>query len=323
MTLKTKPTFDQLKDRIAQRISENRVSEGPGNLGRLTIRLSSNVTRTFRAHWTGYRLAYPDEVIVMMAEMNDGSFYSEAYISLTQASFVLAFRSKPPAVRGTGGPRPDDKFASEQSVQIALEHRRKTIEMGDIRDEEIIRYEDFDDPAEAVDAFFNYTNFYCLKSISAEWADVGYEADPSVGWTKDEISLATVPIDAAIDEGLKRSDIIWLTVDTDKSQRPTPCWFVYTKDKRLFVLSGEREQRLPGGDKIRNARVVTRWKGRDARMSEFDASVRVITPADRDEYFEIGELLVNKRQSATGTATENIERWMKQGVVILELTPRS
>lgn len=321
MTKTKQVDLDEIKDRIAQRLSEHRVTEGSGAKGTLEISLQKGVTRTFRAHWTGYKLFYPGQTLCLQAKLADGSFYSEAYISTEQPSFVLAFRSKPHSVRGTGAERPDDKFASKQAIEIALENRRMQIEAGLVPDEEIIRYEDLDDPVEAVDAFFNYTMFYCFKATDIDWSEMGYKLDPSLGWDTDAAAIASLPIDAAIAEGLKRSDILWVAPDTDPSGRPTPCWFLYTKEQRLFILSGEKEQTLPDAQRIRNLRVFTRWKGRDARMAEFDAAVKVIGPTD-PEYDTVGEQMINKRQSVTGSHDEVLTRWKASGVVILELTPR-
>ena len=314
--------MDLLKARIAHRLADNRIGPGPGQIGNLTFALSRGASRTFKAHWTGFRILYPTWTILMRAELHDGRFWTEGYISPTQASWVLAFRKDAAPARGTGGPRPDDKFASDASYQASYKFRQDLMDQGVIQPEEIIRYEDSDSPEEAIDQFFNYTSFYILKSIDASWSQFGYFADPSIGWDSEETQIAALPIDSAIDEGLKRSDIIWVTVDSDPSQTPVPSWFIYTKEKRLFVLSAEENQRIPNAERAISAHVVARWKGRDARIADFDAAVRVISGKDADEFAEIGELLVNKRQSVLGSAEENIKRWMRDGV-ILELTPRS
>ena len=67
--------------------------------------------------------------------------------------------------------------------------------------------------------------------------------------------------------------------------------------------------------------MAVRWKGRDARLVDFEAAVRVIGPDRQDEFEEIGQLLVGKRQSVQGSVDDVIRRWMAQGV-ILELSPR-
>jgi hypothetical protein len=158
-----------------------------------------------------------------------------------------------------------------------------------------------------------------LKAIDASWDQIGYSVDPSMGWDRDAQNLASVPIDAAIDEGLKKSDILWLTPNTAPN-RPVPCWFVY-KDGKAYVLSGERQQVIPGAENVRDAHVVTRWKGRDARLVEFDAAVRHISAKSPQEFEQMAELMLNKRQSVTGDHDEYMQRW-KRECVILELTPR-
>ena len=322
MPIRSVATLDELTGKIAQRISDFRLTKEKGTLGELSIKLARGAARTYKHHWTGYRILYPDPTLLLRADLKDGSFWTEGYISTKQASWVLSFRRDPPRTRGTGGPRPDDKFANPQAVEVAAAFRQKLKDEGVVAQEELIRAEDFDDPSEAVDQFFNYTSLYALKAIDGNWSDFSYSVDGSLAWDEEQESVASLPIDAAIDESLKRSDIIWVTLSSDPGLRPVPCWFLYTKDKRLFVLSGERQQTLTGADRATSAHVVTRWKGRDAQMAEFDAAVRCITGADREEFREVAELLVAKRQSVRGTIDENVNDWMRGGV-ILELTPRS
>ncbi|MGH2809826.1 MAG: hypothetical protein ACRDIA_02970, partial [Actinomycetota bacterium] len=274
----------------------------------------------FKAHWTGYRLMYPNPTLVLVARQTGGEFWSEGYISTSQPSWVLCFRKNPHKTRGSGGERPEDKVTSSQALEIARSTRQSWVEQGLAPDEEVIRYEDFDSPIEAVDEFFNYHDFYCLRAVDGVWADYNYRPAPSVGWDEGRISIAAMPVDAAIDEGLKKADILWIT--PDNGTRPVPCWYLYTKDKRLFVLSGEPEQTIPGATQLRSVQVGLRRKGRDAMLAEFDAEVRIIDARNRAEFEEVAALLLAKRQSVRGTTKENIDRWLREGV-ILELIPRS
>lgn len=311
-------TLEDLRQRIARRLSEYHVPKGEGELGTLKFAIIEDVARTFRAHWTGFKLFYPKPTLVLRAELADGSFWSEGYVSKSRPSWVLAFRLKPAAARGTGGPRPDDKLALDQSVQASLGHRRRLIEEGIVADEELIRMEDFDDPLEAIDEFFNYTAWYVLKAVDAVWGQLGYVPDASIGWEEDEEKVASLPVEAAIQEALKKSDIIWVTPNT--SRDPIPCWFV-ERDGKIYVLSGERQQVIPEAGRVRGADVVARWKGRDAQLVDFSAAVRPITATSREEFEEFANLLIAKRQSVTGSTEEILDRWMRE-CVILELTPR-
>ncbi|MGH9194865.1 MAG: hypothetical protein ACRD1T_03890 [Acidimicrobiia bacterium] len=316
---RTKPsTIEDLKGRVARHLSEHGVAQEAGELGQVTIFKRKAVTRTFRAHWTGFKTFYPGEVLILRADLKSGQLWTEAYVSTRQPSWVLAFRQQPHQARGSSGrPRPDDELSSPQQVENALAHRKRLIDAGIIPPEELIRMEDLDDPIEAVDAFFNYTSFYVLKALKADWHQLGFSPDPSVEWAEDETYAASHPTEAAIQEAFKKSDIIWVHPNT--STRPIPCWFVL-KEGKAYVLSGERQQIVPGAERIKNARVTARWKMRDASLAEFDAAVRVITARD-SEFDEIGELMVSKRQSVVGSVEENVARW-KRECVILELTPR-
>ncbi|MGH7425239.1 MAG: hypothetical protein ACREJP_03635, partial [Candidatus Methylomirabilales bacterium] len=297
--------IEEMRQRIARRLAEYRIPKGDGEAGSLTFGLRQGVSRTFRAHWTGFKLFSPGPTVVLRAELADGSFWSEGYISDSQPSWVLAFRRRPPPARGSGGPRPDDKLALESAVQVALSHRRHLIEAGRIPDEELIRMEDFDDPLEAIDEFFNYTAWYALRAVEASWSQLGYVPDPSIDWGKDEEQVASLPVEAAVEEALKKSDIIWVTPNT--SDRPIPCWFA-AREGRIYVLSGERQQLIPDAARVREAAVAARWKGRDARLVDFSASVRPITAENAGEFRRLAELLLAKRQSVTGSAEENIVR---------------
>jgi hypothetical protein len=319
--LQTETEIQKLKAHLARRLSEYRIAPGKGSAGSLEMSLLPAAERIFRAHWTGYRLAYPNPTIFLKASLNDGSFWSEGYISPDQPSWVLAIRKEPHASRGTGGPRPDDKVSPDAAIETALATREEQVESGLVADEELIRYEDFDLPTDAIDQFFNYTSFYCLRAVSANWEDFGYVTDEAIEWTDQEVPSESEAIDEAMEQSLKKSDILWLIPDTDPLNRALPCWFIYTKDKRIFVLSGEPEQRIPYAANVRSAHVILRWKGRDARMAEFDADVRAITAANKEEFQEIAEQLVAKRQSVRDPE-EHIASWMRDGV-ILELIPRA
>ncbi|MGQ0679274.1 MAG: hypothetical protein ACT4OM_06445 [Actinomycetota bacterium] len=319
--LKTrKVTVQELKQQIANRIADYHVAPGAGPGGTLEISLLDGAARTFRSHWTGFRITYTKPIVQMKATSADGSFWTEGYISPHQPSWVLCFRKTPHAARGTGAERPDDKFAAAQSIETSQGVIKARIAAGEVADEEIIRYEDFDSAEEAVDEFFNYMAFYCLRALNSDWSQLGYVTDRSIDWSDMGPGSATsAPPIALVDEALKKSDILWLTADTDPS-RTIPCWFVYTRDKRLLVLSGEPEQRIPYAGQVRRAHLTVRWKGRDASAVEFDAKAQAITAADGAAFDEAAQLLVAKRQSVRAGAAETVAQWMRDGV-ILELTP--
>ncbi len=318
MAIKKAAGLDDVRIRVAHRLADYEVPNGHGELGTLAIAVERDLTRTFKAHWTGFKLTFPRSTLLLSATLNNGQYWSEGYIAPGQPSWVLAFRRDPPKARGSGGPRPDDKLSLEHSIEVSLAERHRLIDAGQIPHEELIRMEDFDDPLEAVDEFFNYTEWYILRATEASWDQLGFVTEASSGWGPDQDHIATLPAGPAIEEGLKKNDIIWVTPDT--SGQPLACWFVYRNGK-IYILSAEPQQRIPDATHVREAHVSVRWKGRDARLVDFDAAVRVIRPERRDEFEEIGALLVAKRQGVQGTVEDIVERWMASGV-ILELTPR-
>ncbi|GAC1369282.1 MAG: hypothetical protein NVSMB32_14150 [Actinomycetota bacterium] len=184
---------DEIRHRVAGRLAEYKVPKGPGRIGTLSLGLERGLVRTFKAHWTGFKLLYPQRTLLLTATLNNGEFWSEGYISIQQPSWVLAFRRDPHKARGSGGPRPDDKLTLDSAVDTSVAYRHRLIEAGTVPHEELIRMEDFDDPSEAVDEFFNYTAWYVLRAVEAHWDQLGYVPDATIGWDHADDRLAAGP----------------------------------------------------------------------------------------------------------------------------------
>src|SRR5260370_15690216 len=105
---------------VARNLAEYAVPKGPGELGTLSIALERNITRTFKAHWTGFKLLFPRPTILLSATLHNGKLWSEGYISPGQPSWVLAFRRDPPNARGSGRPPPDGKLGLGASIEASL-----------------------------------------------------------------------------------------------------------------------------------------------------------------------------------------------------------
>ncbi|HEU5003191.1 MAG TPA: hypothetical protein VFW71_10500 [Actinomycetota bacterium] len=310
---------EEVRFRLAGRLADYRVSKGPGELGTLHIGLERHIVRAFKAHWTGFKLTFPKSTMFLTAAVNSGEYWSEAYVSIHQPSWVLAFRKDPHKARGSGGPRPEDKLSAETAVDIAHTHRRGLIDAGRIAHEELIRMEDFDDPLEAVDEFFNYTTWYVLRAIDASWSQLGYQPDPSIFWGPDEEAAASAPPLRGLVEGLEASETIWITPE-DGVTIPTR-QFVY-RPGHIFVLSAD-QNKIANARDMRTAQVALRWKGRDARLVDFPATVRVIGPENRVEFGEVARLILEERYPARAhgpAGEETLRRWFEDGV-ILEFTP--
>jgi hypothetical protein len=98
-----------------------------------------------------------------------------------------------------------------------------------------------------------------------------------------------------------------------------PVWFAY-KDGKIYLLSKRGdvdEQKVPGVPDARELVVVTRRKGRDTSLQEFNAAQRVL---EGPEWEAAAKLLVDRRRSRAGPPAEWIGRW-RGSCDIVELTP--
>ena len=306
---------DDIRHRVAQRLSDYNVTKGPGEVGTLTIGLERNLRRTFRAHWTGFNLTFSKPTMVLTATLGNGQYWSEGYISMHQPSWVLAFRKDPHKARGSGGPRPDDKLSLEASVERSLAHRRALIEAGELPHEELIRMADYNDPFEAVDEFFNYTNWYVLRAVESSWDHLGYVPVDTINWGEEEDRIAARP---RLEHNLQTTETISLTLDgTDQAVATTS--FVY-HDGKIYVLS-EGEHAIPGAATARGARVSVNWRGRNPGVMDFHAAVQPISGATGSEFDALARRLATKQPPAGITQQEAVQRW-RAHALILELTPR-
>lgn len=142
-----------------------------------------------------------------------------------------------------------------------------------------------------------------------------------------------------IEDGLKRSDVIWVGLEegpaedgggllkvlsrrkTEARPRMIPSWFVYRNGK-IYVLSRTEpafdEQTVPGVPGAQEVLVVTRRKGRETSLDRFRASVRVLPPGP--EWEQAAGWLADKRKSRAGPPGDSIKRW-RDTCAIAELTP--
>jgi hypothetical protein len=122
------------------------------------------------------------------------------------------------------------------------------------------------------------------------------------------------------EDGLKKSDVIWVGYERAGKRRTAPVWFAY-KDGRIFVISqrqpGPEEQTVPGVPDAQQLVVVTRRKGRDTSLEEFWAAQRRLEGA---EWEAAAAVLADKRKSRVGSPAENIAKW-RGSCDIVELTP--
>jgi hypothetical protein len=134
------------------------------------------------------------------------------------------------------------------------------------------------------------------------------------------VQAAPEKLPKEIEDGLKRSDVIWVGADVGGKRRSIPAWFAY-KNGRIYVLSqrepGPEEQTVPGVAHAKELFVTTRRKGRDTSLDEFSAAPRLL---EGPEWDEAAKLLVDKRKSRPGAPGDSLSRW-RGSCDIVELTP--
>jgi hypothetical protein len=134
------------------------------------------------------------------------------------------------------------------------------------------------------------------------------------------VQAAPTKLPKDIEDGLKKSDVIWVGADVRGRRVTMPAWFVYRNGK-IYLLSqkqpGPQEQTVPGTGEAKEFVVVTRIKGRDTAAQEFATAPRLLEGA---EWEEAAQALADKRKSRAGAPAESIGRW-RGTCDIIELTP--
>ncbi|GAA3233298.1 hypothetical protein [Nonomuraea helvata] len=115
---------------------------------------------------------------------------------------------------------------------------------------------------------------------------------------------------AAIEEGAKKSGILWLTLD-----RPRLAWHAW-HEGAIYLVTGGGEQELPGLETLDQVHVTLRSKDNGARLVEFEAAVSVV-----DQAAAADAVAVLAKERLNATDSEHLtERWARDSTV-LRLTP--
>ena len=134
------------------------------------------------------------------------------------------------------------------------------------------------------------------------------------------VQAAAQKLPKETEDGLRKSDVIWVGTRVNGHKKLAPVWFAY-KDGKIYLLSkrepGADEQSVPGVPEARELVVVTRRKGRDTSLQEFNAAQRVL---EGPEWETAAKVLVDRRRSRVGPPEDSIGRW-RGSCDIVELTP--
>jgi hypothetical protein len=134
------------------------------------------------------------------------------------------------------------------------------------------------------------------------------------------VQAAAQKLPKGTEEGLRKSDVIWVGTRVNGDERMAPVWFAF-KDGKIYVLSCRdsdvEEQTVPGVPDANELVVVTRRKGRDTSLEEFTAAQRLLEGSDWET---AAKLLVDRRRSRVGPPDESLSRWRGK-CDIVELIP--
>jgi hypothetical protein len=143
-----------------------------------------------------------------------------------------------------------------------------------------------------------------------------------LGQTEFQVVLQAAPekFPKEVEDGLKKSDIIWAGVEFDGKDVAAPVWFAYRQGK-IYVLSAREpsleEQTVPGLPEAKDMIVITRRKYRDTSLGRFHAATRIL---EGPEWDQAAALLADRRRDRHGPPGDAIKRW-RDSCVIAELTP--
>jgi len=143
-----------------------------------------------------------------------------------------------------------------------------------------------------------------------------------LGQTEFQVVLQAAPekLPKDAEDGLRKSDVIWVGVEYEGKDVTIPAWFAYRQGK-IYVLSSIdpslKEQTVPGLADAKDVVVITRRKLRDTALGRFHAVVRLL---EGSEWDQAAALLADRRRSRPGPPQDSIKRW-KGTCAIAELTP--
>lgn len=280
--------FTPIKEEVARALAVHGVKPGDISKAKAALRVTEefSVKRVIQVYWTGFEASVPGRSIGLHLEVAEPRVHwAECYLSLDYTNWVFCFHER-----------------ADGDVQLAY-------------------YRDYENHADAIEGFFNLSSWYVLTATDLSWDDVVCDFSEELDWPDHLRVLASTEVDKAVSEALKKSTIIWLRWKLDDAERTMPVWFVYdNKADKIYVLSGERQQMIPGAERLREATVILRWKGKNARIAELPVSVRVIPPGA--EWDEVAEKVAEKRLNIPGLPEETARRWRDE-CTLLELKLRT
>ncbi len=254
----------------------------------LRVAMEEDVRRIVQVYWTPFQAEIPGRCISLHLEVPDPRVHwGECYLSPDSVNWFFFFGER----------------ESDGEIQLLYYEQHHTID-------------------DALRNFFDHANWYILTATDNTWDNMVFSIADELQWGEQYAVRQATSVTPAVQESLKKSTIMWLRWRVDGAEHTMPVWYLYdAKAGKIYVLSGERQQVLPGAEKMRDCTVILRWKGKNANVAEIGADVRVIRGTDPD-WNEIADKVAEKRLNIPGTPEDTARRWRDE-CVILELTLRS
>jgi hypothetical protein len=270
-------------EEVAKAVARRGINEATTGKGLLRIEIEDGVRRIIQAYWTPFEVAVPGRSVGLHLEVAEPRVHwAECYLSPDFRNWVLCFAER-----------------ADGEIQLT-------------------QYGDYATPNEAIEAFFDLASWHVMTPTELSWKDVTYVLGDEAAFPESVTASIGIVDSPAVQESLKKSTILWLRWRLDGSERTMPVWYLYdAKSGRIFVLSGERQQTIPGAESMREADVILRWKGRNSSVAELPATVRQLPHGP--EWDDVAERIAEKRLNIPGLPEETARRWRDE-CVILELS---
>ena len=268
---------------VAKAVARRGMNEATTGKGLLRIEIEDGVRRIIQAYWTPFEVAVPGRSVGLHLEVAEPRVHwAECYLSPDFRNWVLCFAERP-----------------DGEIQLT-------------------QYGDYATPNEAIEAFFDLATWHVMIPTDLSWKDVTYVLGDEAAFPESVAASIGIVDSPAVQESLKKSTILWLRWRLDGTERTMPVWYLYdAKTGRIFVLSGERQQTIPGAESMRECDVILRWKGRNSSVAELPATVRQLPHGP--EWDQVAERIAEKRLNIPGLPEETAKRWRDE-CVILELS---
>jgi hypothetical protein len=276
------PILDEVA-RAARRHSLTPSSGAPGK-GILRVEIEHSVRRVVQVYWTPFEASVPGRSVGLHLEVAEPRVHwAECYLSPEFRSWVFCFAER-----------------ADGEIQLSY-------------------HADYASPIQAIEGFFSLASWYVLTATDLKWSDVVLRLGEAIDWARhSRLQLPAAAADKAVQESLKKSTIFWMRWSDDGTERTMPVWYLFdVKANKIYVLSGERQQTIPGARTMRECDVILRWKGKNASVAELPAAVRALPPGP--EWDTVAEKIAEKRLNIPGLPEETAKRWRDE-CVILELT---